>query len=301
MQPLAPGHPHALLRAAPGAAGMALPAYGPADQPRGEDPLRAALDIAGGVAFAFFIGILCMRAGSLVFAGTTWATAIGWESVWLVAAMLCSPLLPSGIHHDISWRSTRAGLLLDWPELVYATWVLGAYVVWLGGLRLEAGPIGLALAVGTAEEFIFRVLLLGWLVTRVSTPTALAISSVAFGVAHLHEFSALGFASVIPQTAGGFVLGAVYLRTRNPIGPILAHAYWDFPYFMARGAGVTGGGTDGGVPPIVAILPWLGFMVYGIWLVRAGIPIVGRVHPVACDCRSCDATRGAPVGAPLLS
>jgi membrane protease YdiL (CAAX protease family) len=212
-----------------------------------------------------------------------WAPVIGWESVWLVAAILCGPLMPSGIRHHISWRSTIEGLGLDWPELLYATWVLGIYVAWLGELRIEAGPIAMALAVGTAEEFIFRVLLLGWLVTKLPAPSALALSSVVFGCAHLHELSLLGLLSVVPQTAGGFMLGAIYLRTRNPLASILSHAYWDFPYFMVIGTGVSGGSTEAGMPGVLDLVPWMVFMIYGLWLVRHGIPLVGRVTPVGYE------------------
>jgi membrane protease YdiL (CAAX protease family) len=280
MQHVGHAHPHALPGTAHAPAGMLLPALGPVDAPRGEGGLRAALDVAGGIAFVLVIGILCMNAGSLVFAGGDWVSVIAWETVWLVAAMLCAPLMPSGIRHDISWRSTWEGLALEWPEILYATWVLGIYVQYLGELRLDAGPIALALAVGTAEEFIFRVLLLGWLVSKLPAPHALAISAVVFGVAHLKELSVLGLLSIAPQTAGGFVLGAVYLRTRNPIAPILVHAYWDFPYFMAMGAGVSGGSTEAGMPTVVELTPWIAFMIYGLWLVRDGISVVGRVTPI---------------------
>jgi len=263
---------------------MVLPSMAPREASRSSTGLRAALEVAGGVAFALLMGLLCMKAGSRLFTGTGWAPVIAWESVWLIAAMLCAPLMPSGIRHDISIRSTLEGLALDWPELIYAAWVLGMYVAYIGALRLDPGPVGLALAVGTAEEFIFRVLLLGWLVTKVPAPTALVVSSVVFGSAHLHEISVLGIVSVLPQTAGGMVLGAVYLRTRNPIGPILAHAFWDFPYFMALGVGVSGGGTGGGVPTVADTAPWIAFAIYGLWLVRDGVPLAGRVDPVGCTC-----------------
>lgn len=263
---------------------MVLPAGSAVDAPRGDLPLRTVLDVVGGVAFAFFVGLLCMRLGSNVFQGYGWTPAIAWESVWLVAAMLCAPLMPSGIRHDISWRSTLEGLALDWPELIYATWILGMYVQYLGELRIDAGPVGLALAVGTAEEFIFRVLLLGWLVTKLRAPSALAVSAAVFGLAHLHELSLLGVASVIPQTAGGFVLGAIYLRVRNPIPVILAHAYWDFPYFMALGR-ISGGSTESGMPTIAMLAPWLVFAVYGVWLVRDGVALPGRVMPVLGNAR----------------
>lgn len=277
-------HPHALPGSAHAPAGMLLPGLAPTEAHRPEQGLRAFLDVAGGVAFAVVIGICCMKLGVQVFHGAGWAPIIAWESVWLIAAMLASPLLPSGIRHDISWRSTLQGLKLDWPELAFALYTLGTFVTWIGGINLHWGPIAYALAVGTAEEFIFRVLLLGWLVTRLSAPTALAVSSAVFGLAHLNEVSILGVVSVIPQTAGGFVLGAVYLRTRNPIGPILGHAFWDYPFFMAMGAGVSGGGTQGGMMTIAQLIPWLGFIVYGLWLVRHGVPLAGRVDPVGCSC-----------------
>lgn len=275
---------------------MLLPACGPIDAPRPLTGLRAILDLAGGVAFAMLVGLLCMRAGSHLFAGVGWVPVIAWESVWLIAAMLCSHLLPSGIRHDISWRSTIEGLRLDWPELLFASYTLLAFAASIGGIRIAAGPVAMALAVGTAEEFIFRVLLLGWLVSRVSAPVALSISACVFGAAHLHELSLLGIASVIPQTAGGFVLGAVYLRTRNPLGPILAHAFWDYPYFMVLGVGVSGGSTAGGMPALVQLAPWLGFLVYGLWLVRSGVPLVGRVSPVGAPSRGILTTNEAPWG-----
>lgn len=284
MQHVGHAHPHALPGTSHAPPGMLLPALAATDAPRSESGLRNALDVLGGIAFAMFIGIISMRVGSQLFQGGGWAPVIAWESVWLVAAILCAPLMPSGIRPDISWRSTLEGLKLDWPELLYATWILGLYVQYLGEFQLDPGPVGLALAVGTAEEFIFRVLLLGWLVTRLPAPNALVISAVVFGCAHLQELSLVGLLSVVPQTAGGFVLGAVYLRVRNPIPIILAHAYWDFPYFMALGRGVSGGSTDAGMPGVMDIAPWLAFMVYGLWLVRDGVPMVGRVDPVGCRC-----------------
>lgn len=248
------------------------------------------LDVLGGIAFAGFVGIACMRVGAHAVNAATdnaWVAMISWEGVWFVAAMLCRSLLPSGIVHDISWRSTLEGLKLDWPELLFATYTFGVVAAWLGAIHFTVAPVAFALAVGAAEECFFRVLVLGWLVTRVSTPAALTISAVVFGLAHLHELSLLGVLSIVPQTAGGFVLGAAYLRTRNPLGPIIAHAYWDLPYFLGFGLATSGGSTAGGMPSVASLLPWMCFAVYGLWLVRHGIPAAGRVDPVGCSCRSC--------------
>jgi len=300
MPPSATAHPHALQGTAFSPAGQFLPAVGGVEARRHDTSMRAWLDVAGGVALALFVGVLCMKVPATWFGsdGMGWVPAIAWESVWLVAAILLSVVMPSGIRHDISVKSTIEGLKLDWPELMYATWVLGLYAAYIGELRLDMAPLGLALAVGTAEEFIFRVLLLGWLVSKVPAPTALAISSVVFGLAHIDEISLAGVLACAPQTAGGFVLGAVYLRTRNPIAPILAHAFWDYPYFMGMAAGVSGGGGVGGMPmPTVGeLVPWIAFTVYGLWLVRHGVPLVGRVEPVGCTCEGPSCAVHQPAG-----
>jgi membrane protease YdiL (CAAX protease family) len=259
---------------------MLLPASGVVEAPRAEARLRTLLDVAGGIIFVMFVSFVVIALARGAFVGGSWTGVIGWESVWLIAAMLCAPLMPSGIRHVITWRSTIEGLALSWPQLLYGSIVFASLAAYVGGVHVRPGPLGLALAVGTAEEFIFRVLLLGWLVTKLPAPHALAISACVFGLAHLHELSVLGIVSVAPQVGSGFVFGAVYLRTRNPLGSILVHAYWDFPYFMALGLGVSGGGTGSGMPPLLQLAPWLAFMVYGLWLVRFGIPLVGRIDPI---------------------
>jgi len=266
---------------------MMLPAEGSAESRRSDDLLRTWLDVAGGVAFALCVALVCIAGGNALLEGGSWVAVIAWESVWLVAAVVCSTVMPSGVRHDISVASTLRGLMYDWPELLFAAWIFGLYTAYLGGMEITAGPLGFALAVGFAEEMLFRVMLLGWLVTKLPAPTALAISSVVFGAAHLKELSVVGVLSVLPQTAGGFVLGAAYLRSRNPIGPILAHAFWDLPFFVALGAGVSGGGTERGVPTFGDLVPWLAFTIYGLWLVRHGVPVSGRVDPVGCTCGDC--------------
>lgn len=251
-----------------------------ADISRGGTGARLWLDVFGGLCAVIIVALLSQALVGELFTGQGWGYVIGWESVWFIAALACAPLLPSGIRHDISWRTTIDGLRLDWPELIYGTYIFGSFAVYMGGVHLALAPVGMALAVGAAEEFIFRVVVLGWLVTKLDVPRALLISSLLFGAAHLHEFSVVGLLSVVPQTAGGMILGAIYLRTRNPLGPILAHAYWDLPYFLLLGAGVSGGGTEAGMPTVLSLVPWIGFGVYGLWLVRDGMPAAGRIVPL---------------------
>lgn len=211
-----------------------------------------------------------------LFQGGGWAPAIGAESIYLITCLLLVPLLPTGVRHVISWRTTWDGIRLDWPEVVYASYVLWA-VLSMGSLPNGLlAPLTMALAIGAAEEFVFRVLFLGWLVSRMDAAPAVLISAIVFGMAHMHEYTLLGLMSVVPQFAGGMVLGAVYLRTRNPIGPILVHAYWDLPYLLLLGAGISGGSTEGGMPSVVSLLPWIAAGLYGLWLVRHGVDAAGR-------------------------
>jgi membrane protease YdiL (CAAX protease family) len=241
------------------------------EQPR----LRAIADVIGGVVFAFFVSLCMIRVTTGLFEGAGWGAQISWESVWILACLACAPFLPSGVRHVVTLKSLIKGMSFDWPELAYSTYIFAEVLDY--GVRVGfIGPLGLALAVGTAEEFLFRVLLLGWLVTRVRTEWALLVSSVVFGCAHLHQISLLGLLSVAPQFSGGMVLGAVYLRSRNPLANILCHASWDFPLFCAYGLGVSGGGTEGGMPSIQSLLPWIALACYGLWLVRPSVDVPGR-------------------------
>lgn len=261
----------------PAGSGHVVPLAVPAARPvRLEQPAgRALFDVMGGIAFAMLVSLCMIRVCASLFTGSGWAAAIGWESVWIMACLVCAPMLPSGVRHVITLRATVRGLALDWPELTYSLYMLSSAVSY-GMQSGIIGPLGLALAVGTAEEFLFRVLLLGWLVTRLKPEKALVVSAVVFGLAHLHEPTITGLLSVAPQTAGGMVLGAMYLRSRNPLPCIIAHAAWDFPIFLAYGQGVSGGGTESGMPGVMALAPWLALIVYGLYLVRAGIDLPGR-------------------------
>jgi membrane protease YdiL (CAAX protease family) len=238
---------------------------------------RAVLDVIGGIVFATIVSVMVIRSTTGLFIDGTWASAIGWESVWLIAAILVTPFMASGIIPDNSFKATLLGLKLDWPELLYSLYML-VVVVSIGITGSILGPLGLAFAVGAAEEMIFRVLLLGWLVTRLKPEHALVVSALVFGVGHLQEISLTGLLSVLPQTAGGIVLGAMYLRSRNIASCIIAHAAWDFPIFLAWGL-VSGGSVEAGMPSVASLLPWTILAIYGLYLVRHGVDLPGRPAP----------------------
>jgi membrane protease YdiL (CAAX protease family) len=259
-----------------------LSPYPVAARPPAQSLTIQLLDVAGGLFLAVIAGLISVTIGSMVFQGVGWSASIGWETSWLIATIALVRILPSGIDHDISWSSSLRGLGLDWPELLFAGYILWSVLMELGAATFLSsmwGPLGLALSVGAAEEMIFRVIVLGWLVSKLDVPVALTLSAFVFGVAHLNELSMLGLMSVLPQFAGGMVLGACYLRTRNPVGPILAHAAWDFPLFVAFGLGTSGGGTEAGWPGVGEVIMWTAFAVYGLWLVRESKDVAGRVQP----------------------
>ena len=84
------------------------------------------------------------------------------------------------------------------------------------------------------EEVLFRTVLLGALLTRWSTRTALAASSVLFGLWHVvpawetTSGSVVATAgaivgTVVVTTVAGLLFGGLRLRSRSVVAPILAH------------------------------------------------------------------------------
>jgi membrane protease YdiL (CAAX protease family) len=248
------------------------------------------LDVMGGIGFLFAAALAVftiyyrISPGGLL-GGTGWAAGIASKAPELMIVLLCAPLFRHGIKPLITWKTTLEGIMLDWPELILATITLNQFVSYFGLPHGVLWPTLMTLAVGIGEEFLFRVLLLGWLVTKLDIPRALVVSSIVFGIAHLHELTIVGLMNVTPQFCGGMVLGAIYLRTRNPIGPILCHAFWDLPYFLTMGAGISGGGTEGGMIPMQLTLMGAGLFTYGLFLVRERVGDkslrIGVVGPLA--------------------
>ncbi len=100
-------------------------------------------------------------------------------------------------------------------------------------------PIATTLFFGLGEEFLFRRLLLNYLLDRFSFYKAIAISSLAFGLAHIIViFAGSSIKQVATQvilaTVMGFFYSFLYLYTRNIFAVSLDHATWD--YMLASGA-----------------------------------------------------------------
>ncbi|GBF93044.1 CAAX amino terminal protease [Raphidocelis subcapitata] len=71
------------------------------------------------------------------------------------------------------------------------------------------------------EETLFRGFLLTSLSSYMSTPAAIFASSLAFGVAHL------SLRDLPVLVALGCLLGALYVRSRNLLTPMLVHGAWN--------------------------------------------------------------------------
>lgn len=133
------------------------------------------------------------------------------------------------------------GLLLSWPVLIPLAGTLFFRILPASEAGLAPNWVTLLIfgilggfAVGAAEEFAFRKVILGSILSRrISAMKALVISSVLFGLFHLVNLTVtphaiLGVGSQVVYTGClGLLLGAIYLRTKNIWVPILVHGTID--------------------------------------------------------------------------
>lgn len=87
-----------------------------------------------------------------------------------------------------------------------------------GPLRALAVPLTFVLIAPVTEELVFRGLMLPSMSPRLGSAGALVMTSVLFGVFHMHPMSVI-FASI-----AGMLLGAIALRTGSVLAPIAFHA-----------------------------------------------------------------------------
>ncbi|AAK76801.1 CPBP family intramembrane glutamic endopeptidase [Clostridium acetobutylicum] len=105
--------------------------------------------------------------------------------------------------------------------------------------------IAAMVAVGIAEEFIFRGIILNLFIdkfgrTKKGVLGAIIISSIMFGCAHMNNvFSGISLKGAFIQAMGTIMLGAllaaVYLRTRNIWVVAILHAFMDFSSLIGAG------------------------------------------------------------------
>jgi membrane protease YdiL (CAAX protease family) len=95
------------------------------------------------------------------------------------------------------------------------------------------------------EELLFRLLLLRLLERSFGTPWALALSSLAFGLAHLGNVGATPTIGIMLGMEIGLLFGAAYLLTRRLWLCVAMHLAWNFAQggvFSIAVSGQTGEG-----------------------------------------------------------
>ena len=120
---------------------------------------------------------------------------------------------------------------------------------WSAGV---AALLAFVLVAPVTEELLFR----GWLMRDLEQhhgrTWALVWSSIVFGLAHLGHP-----ASVLYATLGGFVLGAVALRTRSTLGSIALHAGVNAVPLLLPSTLIRIEGFNTLDPQVQHISPWL--------------------------------------------
>lgn len=131
---------------------------------------------------------------------------------------------------------------------VYATLLLLTSIVEIKGSIdiLDVGSLALfCLLIGIYEEFLCR----GWIQnefierfasTRKEVILSIFLSALIFGGIHISNIwiggqTVIETMSQIVQAVGmGFLLGAIYYRTKNIWSVIFLHGYWDFSLFISE-------------------------------------------------------------------
>jgi len=180
---------------------------------------------------------------------------------------------------DLKFINIGKGFLLSWVMLLLAAvqFISGIFSPPEGGF-LTPTPLYLITVIlypfivsGLFEEVLFRGLVLKILLkktgeTKKGIFSAFAISAALFGVAHsvnlLWDEPLAVFSTVVFATGGGFFLGAIYLRTKTLIVPVLLHGLFNLSgmiwwAFTSEGPASASATTlaDFAVTFLIAVLP----------------------------------------------
>lgn len=157
----------------------------------GRTPDAIGLGVPSGL--AFWIGVTSAAAIATLFAAQIVAVHNSPKAREKVRGQLCSQF------------GTGAALMIPRKGLERRIWV------------------GVSLTAGICEEILYRGFFLWYLMTWLSAPTAVVVSSLIFGASHLY----LGRGGVIRASVTGAVLGAAYLLTGTLWVPMALHAMVD--------------------------------------------------------------------------
>ena len=136
---------------------------------------------------------------------------------------------------DFDFSRSLKGFVLALPALVFVVWNIAYHLC--AGIAFrplsEAGMILLtALAPGLFEEVLFRGVVTGKIQgAGKSQLYAVLAPALLFGLIHLTNAPAIGPLSALVQalyaTVIGLLFGAVYVRTRDIVSPVLMHTLID--------------------------------------------------------------------------
>lgn len=104
-------------------------------------------------------------------------------------------------------------------------------------LHSNATPFLLILGLGVAgpivEELVFRQFLIGFLERYIPMWVAIAISSLLFGLIHMHGFTTAEWFNVWYYSAMGLAFSLIYALDRNVYMPIAVHVWLNLPLALA--------------------------------------------------------------------
>ena len=80
------------------------------------------------------------------------------------------------------------------------------------------------------EEIVWRGILQRWLTTFLAPPVAVAVQAASFGAAHYSGFPS-GAAGIFLAAVWGAMIGALALRSKGLLAPIVAHVAADMVIF----------------------------------------------------------------------
>ena len=133
----------------------------------------------------------------------------------------------------------------------------------------------LFLIVGVGEEIVFRGILFRWLDEKWGFVTALAVSSLVFGLIHIFNPGSTWWSSLAIAIEAGLLLGAAYKYAGNLWLPIGIHWAWNFTQGNIFGFAVSGG--DAGISLIQSHVTCADILTGGAFGAEASIlaPILG--------------------------
>lgn len=242
--------------------------------------------------------VLLVFAASLIGGALVRAVGLGESPEALLAAQT---VLPTALVAWYGLRRQRGGvralLALPWPGaaavagltvgmlgfwiMLYQgfaaiTQVLPIPEVLLEMLEERTGghwfTMGIAISLGaTAEEVLFRGVILVGLLHRYAPARAIILSALVFAVAHVVPWS------IYASFAGGLLLGWVYYRTRSVIWCALVHAAHNLASdsYLSAVARLAGMEPLDTAAPVVPLLP-AGVFAIGVALAAAGFWLADR-------------------------